>query len=154
VHRSQWDAYPRNHPYSTGLAKHFVEHVHGHFRSHFRNLTALCDPQRGTITAESFQRTILPPLLRVAAELHQHHRLEDSVFFPQLKSANPGLVSQFCELEKDHDMLHALEEVAVSTASPLEDRIAAVVELGSFLENHLQREEMIVVPLLIQEGAH
>jgi hypothetical protein len=100
-------------------------------------------------------------------QLEEHHHVEDLHYFPVFCRAEPKLVAGFELLERDHAKLHtALDDIARRANAVLgswrddEARAAlarfhdAQVALGRELIQHLDDEEDLVVPLLLEQGEH
>ncbi len=100
-------------------------------------------------------------------QLEGHHQVEDLHYFPVFRRAEPRLASGFELLERDHDSLHAsLGDLAAHANRVLAqdgaDRALfhaalarfrdAEATLGRQLRRHLDDEEDLVVPLLIERG--
>jgi hemerythrin-like domain-containing protein len=93
-----------------------------------------------------------------AAELHGHHRIEDTIFFPALGERVPVFSTYAETLAADHDRLDTLiDDIAGTLAalesgtrawSPAHDHLrAATVELRDLLVAHLDFEDRDVLPL-------
>lgn len=96
-------------------------------------------------------------------ELHGHHMIEDSHYFPRMRTLDPRLERGFEILDRDHHAidghLAAFAEAANATLGGLAqpgnvvDRIApmrpALIDMTSFLDRHLTDEEDLVVPVLL-----
>jgi iron-sulfur cluster repair protein YtfE (RIC family) len=100
-------------------------------------------------------------------QLEEHHQVEDRHCFPVFRRMEPRLVRGFEVLERDHAELHAALAVIVERAnavltrgnddrarfrSDLERFIEAHRELGQGLLRHLDDEEDLVIPLLLERG--
>jgi hypothetical protein len=100
-------------------------------------------------------------------QLEEHHQVEDLHYFPVFRRVEPRLAAGFELLEGDHRALHAtlggIVEVANRllaqdgvTLAPFRAGLArfrdAQVELGRALLRHLDDEEDLVVPLLLERG--
>ena len=72
--------------------------------------------------------------------LHHHHRAEDEVLFPALRSRNPGVTTTTAELEAQHEEL----DVALAALPGAPETIGATRRL---LEAHLSLEEAQVLPV-------
>ena len=101
--------------------------------------------------------------------LEEHHQVEDFHYFPVFRRAEPRLAPGFELLERDHDALHTaiggiVERANVVLAEEDSDGAAfradlarfydAHVELGRDLLRHLDDEEDLVIPLLLERGEH
>ena len=97
-------------------------------------------------------------------ELHGHHMIEDSHYFPQLKTFDPRLTRGFDILDRDHhaidahlaDFAAAANAVIGAATEGRQDEVA-VAGMGSvlattdrFLDRHLVDEEELVVPVLLK----
>jgi hypothetical protein len=169
--RALWRAHPK---YRSTMAHHFVEEVHPMFRNGFGAVLRDLDAQDAQLTLASSNNTAAtaPPeavattttgegkqplggpgkvakvnlamFRRVAAILNNHHRGEDHMFFPVIMRTIPETRAGFAWLSRDHEHLHPLEH-KIET----ERDAAAFREFHSFLTDHLNREEMLIVPLLL-----
>src|SRR5688500_9093791 len=91
-------------------------------------------------------------------ELDEHHHVEDTFFFPSLRSKVPTAMTLVADLERDHRRLDELlarwPVAATALADPgapfAEAQRAAVTlaqELHDFLHGHLDIEDQDVLPL-------
>lgn len=95
-------------------------------------------------------------------ELHGHHTIEDQHYFPVLEKQDKRLVRGFKMLDKDH---HALDETLAQFAAGanalLQAKGRGVMAEGEtfaktlagfhrFLDRHLEDEEELVVPVLLE----
>lgn len=103
-------------------------------------------------------RRIAPLFLQ---ELDLHHRIEDHTYFPALMKLEPRLVRAFDILDSDHHVIHgALERFAQLSGDALRRTPGdAVLRFGDgvramagLLERHLEDEEEIVIPILLDKG--
>ena len=100
-------------------------------------------------------------------QFEEHHQVEDHHYFPLFRRAEPRLAAGFELLERDHDALHIaiggmVERANAVLASEARDRAAfcanldrfreAQVDLGRELIRHLDDEEDLVIPLLLERG--
>jgi len=100
-------------------------------------------------------------------QLEEHHGVEDDHYFPLFRRAEPELAAGFELLERDHDALHAaLEGLAMRANAVLQSgprgagafrsslgRLhEAQVALSRELGRHLDDEEDLVVPLILERG--
>eukprot|EP00759_Apiculatamorpha_spiralis_P052498 PhF_6_TR5740/c0_g1_i1/m.8463 len=133
----------RKHPkYRSTLAHHFVEEVHPMFRRPLQQLVEKMPTGEGSgpMDVKGFQR--------VWNGLHHHHTAEDDMFFPRIKRGFPDSIPKFDFLEEDHKYLHPLVDRVINSKG--EDK-EAFVEFVSFLSDHLNREEMLIVPMMLGE---
>jgi hemerythrin-like domain-containing protein len=99
-------------------------------------------------------------------DLHGHHHVEDTAYFPILSRHDSRLERGFAILDADHHALHdhlagfamdanaVLDALARDTpcggpADRLQDRLAG---FGRFLDRHLTDEEDLIVPVLLKFG--
>jgi hypothetical protein len=122
--------------------------------------------ERGLPPAEL--RSWLAPRLRFfLAQLDEHHQVEDRHYFPVFRAAEPRLVRGFALLESDHEAIHhalglvagAANELlaslhgAADARRPAADRYAAASgALVRQLARHLDDEEDLIVPLILDRG--
>jgi iron-sulfur cluster repair protein YtfE (RIC family) len=100
-------------------------------------------------------------------QLEEHHQVEDQHYFPVFRRIEPRLAAGFEVLERDHEALHeALEVIAlranavlargnddpVAFRGALERFVDTQRELGPGLVRHLDDEEDLVIPLLLERG--
>ncbi|HUK67866.1 MAG TPA: hemerythrin domain-containing protein [Streptosporangiaceae bacterium] len=91
--------------------------------------------------------------------MHAHHGLEDALFLPALRGANPALARVVAKPEADHrDVFDLLYNIAAGAAAPAStdtvearSRLAgALAELAKVLLEHLTYEEHAIGPTLLQ----
>ncbi len=92
-------------------------------------------------------------------QLHGHHQIEDTHYFPVLSRRDSRLIRGFEILDKDH---HALDGFLERFASSANDVLRAKAEpvafredvLGfqRFLQRHLEDEEDLIVPVILKYG--
>lgn len=98
-------------------------------------------------------------------ELHMHHTIEDTQFFPVMKTLDMRIGSGFDILDRDHHTIdarlqifgdaanqvltdfHGVEGAAMAQLGPLLDELRV---LEAFLDRHLIDEEELVVPVLLK----
>lgn len=93
--------------------------------------------------------------------LHEHHGVEDTVYFPQMQAMEPRLLRGFDILDRDH---HALDEwlarfetaAMQAMATPTRDAVGAfhgeLARFAPLLHRHLEDEEDLVVPVILRTG--
>ena len=103
--------------------------------------------------------------------MHGHHQVEDFHYFPEFRRTNPALAAGFDRLEHEHanlsrnvdaalaalGELRGAAELATKTATQqlaAQRYIDAAAELCVSLLRHLDDEENLVVPLLLERGIH
>ncbi len=161
--------YPREtwqgHPNFSGLTAFWLER-HLMFRQLFDRLVAgseghldRADPRFG------------PEMARLTGfflnQLHGHHTIEDQHYFPQFIPLDTRLERGFEILDHDHHALdghiHALAERSNAVLTLLKagqdekkavDLLAAAQrDFRRFLNRHLEDEEEIIVPVILEYGA-
>ena len=98
-------------------------------------------------------------------QLEEHHQVEDHHYFPLFRRAAPLLAPGFELLEGDHGALHTaiggvIERAAAALASEAPEAFRsdlarfrdAQIDLGRGLIRHLDDEEDLVIPLLLERG--
>jgi iron-sulfur cluster repair protein YtfE (RIC family) len=136
----------------------------------FRRLDAML--REGTETAlrdgpedDRFKPWLARYLRLFLGQLEEHHQVEDLNYFPVFRRIEPTLVAGFELLERDHAALHTAlggmveranalltSESAAATRSALGRYHEAQTRLGRDLIQHLDDEEELVVPLLLERG--
>ncbi len=132
----------------------------------FRKLLGvLQDDARAAIDHEMPFDAYAPRLSRLAGmflnELHSHHHIEDSHYFPKLITLDSRLERGFELLDTDHTAIDThLHEMAEAANAVLKGRDAT--QIGAFetqiatfqtlLNRHLIDEEEIIVPVILKTG--
>jgi iron-sulfur cluster repair protein YtfE (RIC family) len=102
----------------------------------------------------------------LVSDLHGHHLIEDSHYFPVLARTEPRIARGFEILDRDHHDLDGLlagftgaaNAVLSAVGQPGKMRTAAGVHLEGlsrfalFLDRHLTDEEDLVVPVILRHG--
>jgi iron-sulfur cluster repair protein YtfE (RIC family) len=145
------------------LVRHFLEDVHGHFRRSFQQVGEMVRSNRKEVADGTATVGLVTPDVQKAfawrvRNLLNHHTGEDRHFFPIVVQFEPSLKNDMKRLEDDHQKLHPLEDIVLDRvrlpagAAPITDvdRVAALEEFLSFLEDHLNREEMLLVPFMVK----
>ena len=119
------------------------------------------------VGADGFKPWLARTLNMYLGELEGHHHVEDHHYFPVFRRAEPGLAKGFDLLDNDHEALHGAIESIVGVANRVlqqagDDPLAfhgemerfreAYEELGKNLVLHLDDEEDLIIPLLIERG--
>ncbi|WP_428699825.1 hemerythrin domain-containing protein [Stappia sp.] len=142
---------------------------HDGFRTLGETLSqALGSFREGEIAAERFGGFLAPRLQHFLGELHHHHMIEDHHYFPVFMAAETRLVRGFEILEGDHELIHQRIGTVVTRANELlgllgdgdRDRIRRAADryaadsdrLISGLMRHLEDEEDLIVPLVLERG--
>ena len=123
--------------------------------------------QEDRVDAARFVPWFRPRIGFLLHELHGHHRIEDLHYFPVFQAADPRLARGFEVLDADHHAIdRAIAELGTASdallrvlAAPAADRPGAIAGLATTLpaflrrlERHLDDEEDLVIPLLIDRG--
>ena len=99
-------------------------------------------------------------------ELHGHHTIEDTHYFPQLKTLEGSLSRGFEILDRDHKDLDSHLDSFAGEANTLlstigqqgewrpagEVMLKGLKRMESFLDRHLTDEEELVVPVLLKHA--
>lgn len=143
---------------------------HDAFRRQAAVLAALAaDHRAGRLGAAELTARAAPALWNLLAPLDGHHQIEDVHYFPHFREAEPRLARGFDALERDHAALHAdIEQVVrrfntLSAAaaegagdsvlrSGAEAYIDASLQLERRLSRHLDDEEDLVIPVMLERG--
>jgi len=161
--REAWHA----HPNISGMAGFWLQR-HAMFREMGTLLTGIIgDYREGWASADAFARQFAPRLNFFLGELDGHHNVEDHHYFPRFAEAEKRLKRGFAILDADHHAIHAALERNAHTANALlralqedEDRqrwaadvyAAANESLVGMLERHLEDEEDLIIPLILDRG--
>jgi iron-sulfur cluster repair protein YtfE (RIC family) len=131
LHRSSWETHQN---WRTTLAQHLVKDVHPMFRDGFTKVL------RGSEAAGAVDRAYFSSL---NINLHSHHWIEDREVFPLMRSDHPEIAAEMDILEQDHKGLRTLE-AAIEAGD-----LAALREFVATLDDHLNREEMLLLPCIL-----
>ena len=138
----------------------------------FRELGAMLEDashrfRDGDIDAQRFAEFFAPRLQFLLQQLHAHHHIEDDHYFPIFRKADARLAHGFEMLEGDHSALATNIESSVTAANDFlralngpQDAIAPAAEaymqrgavLLHGLTRHLDDEEDLIVPLILDRG--
>jgi hypothetical protein len=157
---------------ATSSSAAFWLEVHEHLRRDAAGLLAASDDYR---RAPAQLAVVATPRLRgLIGAMHGHHQIEDFHYFPAFRQAEPQLAAGFDRLERDHSSLHervaaalaALDELHAAVARSVEPGTSSSLELATQryvetaaslcreLAQHLDEEENLVVPLLLEGGGY
>jgi hypothetical protein len=81
---------------------------------------------------------------------HYHHTLEDTHFFPQLQRKFNIDKNAMQKLEDDHAEVDVAEERVMTLSKQNEDTTQAMHEYIDLILTHMAREEMLLMPYLLQ----
>lgn len=129
----------------------------------FRDLTTLLQQDAEAVLSQRLDREVYDQRLAhyggtLLTELHSHHHIEDSHYFPRLIELDARLERGFALLEADHAALdgllqdmaeHANAVLAGGEVGAFKTRLSAFQKL---LNRHLTDEEEIVVPVVLRTG--
>jgi iron-sulfur cluster repair protein YtfE (RIC family) len=135
--RATW----KEHPNAAGPASMLL-FIHDHFRATSERLRSLV---AGGADATTLAREFRP----LAEVLHHHHHAEELMLFPAILRAT-GVAPE--RLVEDHvELMGAIDDVNASfTRTSTRERIeAALARFDDVLRAHLDREEELVVPVLL-----
>jgi iron-sulfur cluster repair protein YtfE (RIC family) len=138
----------------------------------FRELAAMIQAieaqfREGTLSGAEFPRQFVPRLQFLLSQLGVHHQIEDLHYFPIFRAADARLVRGFDVLEGDHHAIHADMAATADSANALlraltgepqalrrcgDDYAAASGALLKGLIRHLDDEEDLIVPLILDRG--
>lgn len=124
----------------------------------------------GQIPPAEFPGLLVPRLQFLLSQLGVHHQIEDLHYFPIFSAAEPRLKRGFEVLEADHHAIHADMAATAESANALlralaaaagepdalkrrgEDYSGASGRLLKGLTRHLDDEEDLIVPLILDRG--
>jgi hemerythrin-like domain-containing protein len=161
--RGEWQDHANIH----GMAGFWLQR-HDMFRDLGGILTrAIADYREGRSDARTFARFFAPRLNHFLGHLDGHHNVEDQHYFPLFAAAEPRLKRGFDVLDSDHHLIHdALERNGAAANAFLRaldadadrQRFAADAyadendALVSMLARHLDDEEDLIIPLILDRG--
>ncbi len=123
--------------------------------------------REGRMTPAEYRLWLRPRLQTFLGHLEGHHNIEDYQFFPVFSAAEPRLVRGFEVLETDHENIHAAMSEAFEAATAFlraedtdrdammrsADRYSAAGQkLLKKLGRHLEDEEDLIIPLILDRG--
>jgi hypothetical protein len=139
----------------------------------FRELSAMISGieaqfRAGTLAPKDFPALFVPRLQFLLSQLDVHHQIEDFHYFPIFRAADERLQRGFDVLEGDHHAIHADMARTAETANALlralaggggdalrragDDHAGASGALLKGLARHLDDEEDLIVPLILDRG--
>lgn len=155
------------HPGIAGTAAFWLQR-HAFFRDMGQSLTGIVDDYReGRQSAPEFARRFAPRLQRFLGELDGHHSVEDQHYFPVFAAAERRLQRGFDILDRDHHAIHdalmrnaeaanafmrALAASADEQRLRADDYAAENLSLVAMLSRHLDDEEDLVIPLILDRN--
>jgi hypothetical protein len=165
--RARLERHPRNswREDPTHGARFWLE-IHDGFRRESDGLLALLDEHRSGRRAAAALAVVSAPRLKgMIARLHDHHEIEEFEYFPAFRALEPKLAQGFDVLANDHARLQrhvdegvaALAELLAAVSSDatempgiVEHYASRADELCRALACHLDDEEDLIIPLLIE----
>jgi len=97
-------------------------------------------------SATVFQQRFVPQLNQYLQPPEGHHHIEDALYFPRFRQLDKRMVAGFDLLENDHHIIH---DSVIRTA---DQHAAAADELLVLLDRHLDDEEDLVIPAMLEHG--
>ena len=161
--REQWQGHA-----NLGAMARFWLSRHDMFRELATMIQAIeAQFRAGALSAAEFPRQFVPRLQFLLSQLGVHHQIEDLHYFPIFRAADERLARGFDVLEGDHHAIHADMDRTAETANALlralqgdadalrrcgDDYAAASGALLKGLIRHLDDEEDLIVPLILDRG--
>lgn len=148
------------------LGRYWLER-HASFRELIDMLgAATAEFQAGRMAPAEFRPWFAPRLQFFLSHLGGHHEVEDYHYFPLLRAAEPRLAAGFDLLAADHEAIHGAIVDTVEAANALltappgadaertagERYAASSARLFAGLLRHLDDEEDLIIPLLLDRG--
>lgn len=146
--------------------------VHARLRRDAAGLeAALDDHTRGRSSPAHLAVVGSSRLRGLVAAMQGHHQIEDLHYFPAFRTVTPELGACFDRLESEHaslsrrvdaalaalgELCASVEHAAAAGATPrlaAERYVGAAAQLCHELKRHLDDEENLVVPLLLERNA-
>jgi hypothetical protein len=165
------EKYPRegwHSEHTIGQMGTFWLHRHDMFRELGAALVgATVELKEGRREVPEFAGWFVPRLNFFLSQLEGHHQIEDQHYFPAFAAAEPRLKRGFDILDNDHHLIHELLESNAEAARAFlegmriggdKQRFAAdaygreAERLLQGLIRHLDDEEDLIIPLLIDRG--
>jgi iron-sulfur cluster repair protein YtfE (RIC family) len=161
--REQWE----DHANLGEMARFWLSH-HAMFRELSATIETITTQFRsGVLPAADLPRQLVPRLQFMLSQLNVHHQIEDLHYFPIFRAAEARLARGFDVLEGDHQAIHADMAATAETANALlralagnagtlkgrgDDYAQASGSLLKGLIRHLDDEEDLIVPLILERG--
>ena len=153
-----------------GAVTKFWLDIHDGFRGFAGKLGAATGEFRESrVTPTHFRSWFAPRLDMFLSHLTGHHQIEDYQYFPIFVAAEARLKRGFTVLENDHAVIHAAMDGLVETANGFlrvapddadklrfagDAYVDASDRLMVLLGRHLDDEEDLIVPLILDRGEH
>ena len=161
--RPVWKGHPNN-----GQWCQFWLQRHQMFRDYSVALADACEQLAdGKIEAPAFHEWFVPRVNFYFREIDTHHKVEEYHYFPALAQADARMARGIELLEGDHAVVHDLlmaahqavialdaairdTPVEITSATPIAQH--SIAALGAGLDRHLEDEEDIIVPLILDRS--
>ncbi|MBV0911013.1 hemerythrin domain-containing protein [Anianabacter salinae] len=163
------ESYPREswetHPNFAGLVQFWLER-HLMFRKLIGTISHDVDK---VLDGKMPDAEFRPRLSRfgniLLGQLHEHHTIEDTHYFPKLVPLDRRIERGFELLDSDHHALDGFMQGFAEGANgvlqvegkPSRDTVAAfqteLARFGGLIHRHLEDEEDLIVPVLLKHGA-
>ncbi len=165
------EKYPREdwagHSNIAGMAGMWLQR-HAMFRELGGMLSGkIADHREGRLDAPEFARWFAPRLQFFLQQLEGHHHVEDAHYFPVFAQAERRLKRGFDVLDGDHHMIHEALDRNAETANTFlralleggdrlrfaaDDYADENAKLVAMLTRHLDDEEDLIIPLILDRG--
>jgi hypothetical protein len=161
--REEWEAHP-----NLGDMARFWLSRHGMFRELSAAIAEITAQFRaGQLPPAEFASQFVPRLQFILDQLNVHHQIEDFHYFPIFRAADSRLARGFDVLDGDHHHIHGDMARTAETANALlhalrgdadrlrrcgDDYADASGALLKGLIRHLDDEEDLIVPLILDRG--
>lgn len=128
---------------------------------------ATAQMREGEVAPGPFRAWFQPRLQFFLSQLNAHHNIEDLHYFPRIREADPRLTRGFEVLERDHETIHEVLLAAAECGTAFlqagdddRDRLRAAADayaatsdqLLAMLNRHLEDEEDLIIPLILDRG--
>jgi hypothetical protein len=125
------------------------------------------DYREEKLDAQAFANFFVPRIQFFLQQLHGHHQIEDMHYFPVFERAETRLSRGFRLLDEDHHVIHAALETNAGGANAFlqklgqgrdaarfaaDDYAGDTERLVAMLLRHLEDEEDLIVPLVLDRG--
>jgi hypothetical protein len=120
--------------------------MHAGFRHEFGRLADAARAPRDAAHEQLLEEQIA----LVLEMLHKHHHHEDEEVWPYLLERSPGSGPALDELEAEHQVLDPLMQGSGDTSRPLPERAETLRRLHEVVNDHLDHEERVGVPLMLE----
>jgi len=124
--------------------------MHAGFRAEFGRLAEAC----ANPSDNAHEELLEEQLALVLEMLHAHHSHEDAVLWPTLLHRAPGAADELAELESEHSLLDPLIAAASDRGAALAERADTLRRLHDVVNEHLDHEERIALPLMLRHLTH